>query len=508
MKYLFLVLCFTLFTFCVVPKNENKEEPRPNVIFILADDLGYGDLGCYNAASKIPTPHLDQLAQEGMRFTDAHTPSSVCSPTRYGFLTGQYSWRGPLKKGVLQSYDLPIIADSLVTIAEVFQQGGYETAHIGKWHLGFDWKVKEGYPTTWDINGIWRVDDRDERIDLSDGIQGGPLDAGFDYSYGFDCPNMPPYCFWENKKIIGEIPNILKPDSLYGNPGWFQKDWELGNVFPDLETKALAYLDEAGKKDRPFFLYFALTAPHVPLYPTGAAKGKSQAGLYGDFVVDVDNLVGKVNAKLQSLGIAENTILIFTSDNGSPARVEDPIRGRNYYEGSGEIIREFGHKANGELRGLKGDTWEGGHRVPMIVRWPGKIKSNTENNQTVCLTDWASFAYSLTGKEKPADQSIDSYDLMSTLENPEISIRKHIIHHSAGGKFAIRQGDWKLILQKGGSGYSAWYDPEGEKNEFEGQLYNLKDDFTEKNNLYGKIPQKVRDLTLLLNKIKGKNNRN
>lgn len=497
----------TIFTYCTSEKSANRkvdQEILPNIVFILADDLGYGDLTCYNSDSKIPTPHLDRLAEEGMRFIDAHTPSSVCSPTRYGLLTGRYCWRTPLQKNVLQSWDLPLIKDSVETLPEVLKKAGYHTAHIGKWHLGFRWQLKEGLPTEWRINELWRKGEIGENIDFSNGIQGGPMDAGFDYSFGFDAPNIPPYCFWENGKIVGDIPSIPRPDSMYGERGPMQAGWDLQDVFPALERQALRYLQDQSTGKQPFFLYFALTAPHVPLLPTKASEGKSQAGLYGDFVVDVDALVGKIRSQLVKSGLAENTIVIFASDNGSPGRVEDPVRGRNYCEGSGEIIRQYGHYVSGPWRGLKGDTWEGGHRVPLIVHWPGEIEAGTINPQTVCLTDWITFAYRLTDAEKPANQAIDSYDLMTTLKNPEQSIREHIVHHSANGYFAIRKDNWKLILTKGaGSGYSAWYDPEGEENEYEGQLYNLKDDPKEQNNLYGKYPDKVIELTGLLKQIKG-----
>ncbi|MEM6377456.1 MAG: arylsulfatase, partial [Bacteroidota bacterium] len=459
--------------------DEKSTNASLNFIFILADDLGYGDLRCYNAESKIPTPNLDQLALEGMRFTDAHTPSSVCTPTRFGFLTGQYAWRSPLKRGVLQSYDRELIPDSLETIAEVFQKAGYHTAHIGKWHLGYDWQVKEGYPTDWPINGIWRVEDRDDRLDFSNGIPGGPINAGFDYSFGFDAPNFPPFCFWENGKIIGELPQVIKPASMYGNEGWMQEGWQLQEVYPDLEDKALDYLEELAEMDKPFFLYLPLSAPHVPLLPTQEAEGKSQAGLYGDFVVDVDDQVGKIRAKLKDLGIDQNTILVFTSDNGSPARIADPYaNGENsYFAGSGFIMDTFNHYPNGDWNGLKGCTLEGGHRVPMLVHWPEKIEPGTTNNQLVCLTDWITFAYQLLDIPKPSDQAVDSYNLMATITDPNQGIRDQIVHHSGDGKFAIRQDDWKLILAKNpASSYLSWYKPELSENEFDGNLFNLADD--------------------------------
>ncbi len=491
-------------------KNQETDDlsefgKNPNVIFILADDLGYGDLSCYNSKSKIATPNLDQLANEGMRFTDAHTPSSVCTPTRYGLLTGQYAWRSPLKKGVLQSYELELIADSIETMADVFKKGGYHTAHIGKWHLGYDWKVKEGYPTSWSINEMWLTKEHGQRFDFSKGIPGGPKNAGFDYSYGFDAPNIPPYCFWENEQIIGEIPTTMKPDSLYGNAGLMQNEWDLREVFPSLETRMLSYLGELAQKEQPFFLYLPLTAPHVPLLPTDDARGKSQAGLYGDFVIDVDDLVGKLITRLKMLNMIENTIVVFTSDNGSSGRIEDPWHGngRTYFTGSGDIIKTFEHYPNGDFRGLKGDNWEGGHRVPMIVSWPQKIKAGVENQNLVSLTDWMSLVYQLTDVEKPADQAIDSYDLMSAIKDPTRKIRNHMVHHSAKGKFAIRKDNWKLILSKGaGAGYSEFYDPKGEENDFEGQLYNLASDPKERKNLYDQFPLKVKAMTILLDSIK------
>lgn len=492
-------LIFVLFT-VLLSCSDKVQLEKPNVIFILADDLGYGDLSSYNPNSKIPTPQLDALAKGGMKFTDAHAPASICTPTRYGILTGQYAWRSPLKKGVLQSFDLELINDSIQTIAQVFQKGGYHTAHIGKWHLGYQWKVKKGYPSKWDINEIWSKDAIGERIDLSNGIKGGPSSAGFDYSFGFDGPNFPPYCFWENEKIIEEIPNSLKPDNLYGNKGLMQKGWDLQSVFPSLEKKTLDYLDTLSENNKPFFLYLALPAPHVPLLPSEGSKGASKAGLYGDFVVDVDKFVGRVVKKLKSTQLDKNTIIIFTSDNGSPGRTEDPRygEGRTYFTGSGDIIEAFGHYPNGKFRGLKGDAWEGGHRVPMIVSWPEKISANTTNNQLICLTDWMSIAYEITEVNRPTNQAIDSKNILKTLFNPNEQVRQSIVHHSGSGNFAIRDGDWKLILAKTGDGYSEAHKPTKVNDAPYGQLYNLKSDPFEATNLYDLYPEKVNELKNLL----------
>ena len=290
--------------------NDSKNKQAPNIVIILADDLGYGDPTCYNPDSKIPTPNIDKLASEGLQFTDAHSASAVCTPTRYSILTGRYCWRTRLKKSVLWAWDEPLINKNRLTLPEMLKEKGYQTAAIGKWHLGWEWPTSD----TLDVkkqNG--------ENIDYKLAIKGGPLAHGFDYYFGDDVPNFPPYTFIENEKVV-EIPTIDKPNHLFGSKGKMTKNWKLEDVMPTITQKSVDYIDEASKQAEPFFLYFALTAPHTPIAPLTKFKGKSKAGPYGDFVYEVDWCVGQVMNALKENGVDENTLVIFTSDNGSPAR--------------------------------------------------------------------------------------------------------------------------------------------------------------------------------------------
>jgi arylsulfatase A-like enzyme len=308
----------------------SEKEKYPNIVYILADDLGYGDVSALNPESKISTPNLDRLAQEGITFTDAHSGSAVCTPTRYGILTGRYCWRTPLKSSVLWPWDGPLIEADRLTVGSFLKQHGYTTACIGKWHLGWDWSTFDGSgmneeipPGKWDSKVRGRIAGT---IDFSGEINNGPVTRGFDYYFGDDVPNFPPYCFIENNRTIG-LPSMEKPDSMYGNPGIMLEGWKLEEVMPALTRKAVEYIKAGAgeglfkkERDKPFFLYFPLTAPHTPIAPTADFIGTSDAGAYGDFVQEVDWTVGQVMKALEEMGLAENTLLIFTSDNGSPGR--------------------------------------------------------------------------------------------------------------------------------------------------------------------------------------------
>ena len=295
---------------------------------------------------------------------------------------------------------------------------------------------------------------------------------------------------------------------MYGNPGVMQKGWDLYKVLPTMTDKAVEFIENhvSNEPKRPFFLYFPLTAPHVPLVPDVPYQSKSDAGMYGDFVIQIDNIVGNILNTIDALKIRDNTITIFTSDNGSPGRTFNPIRVKHYGYGVGSIIKEYNHYPNGNLRGFKGDIWEGGHRVPFIISWPQKLKQGIVNHQLICLTDFISTCAAILNIKLSISAGEDSFNILPTLFNPDIKIRESIVHHSGGGMFAIRKGKWKLILGKGcGSCYSAFYDPEGEICEFEGQLYDLETDLSETNNLYGQYPEIVSELTHLLNEIKSGN---
>ena len=491
MKNAILLLAIFLLSSC------RKVPQLPNIVIILADDLGYGDPQVYNPDSKIPTPHIDALASRGMRFTDAHTPSSVCTPTRYGLLTGRYAWRTELKRSVLWTWDKPLIAPDRPTIPKLLRSKDYNTACIGKWHLGWRWpsKAGEGYSNDSLPIGQYGFEGRNDhwrQIDFSKPLSGGPLEAGFDYYFGDDVPNFAPYTYFENDRLLA-IPDAIKPDSMFGNPGPMLTGWSLEQVMPTITEKAVEYIHQQSKGNRPFFLYFSLTAPHTPIAPTFQFKGKSEAGLYGDFVHEVDWSVGQILQALQATGLLENTLLIFTSDNGSPQRDGENMNGPI---GS---VKKYGHDPSKPWRGMKGDIWEGGHRVPFIASWPAKIKSNIVSDQLICLTDIGATLNSILDLPIDTKSMEDSFDFSATLFGQDTTaIRTSIVHHSLDGTFAIRKGEWKLILGKDSGGFSKNLDTKGIPVDTEGQLYHLGNDPVEQNNLFTDHPEKVRELKALL----------
>ncbi len=475
-------------------------KPAPNIVIILADDLGYGDPQVYNSESKIPTPNIDNLAKQGMRFTDAHTPSSVCTPTRYGLLTGRFAWRTELKKSVLWMWDKPLIAPDRLTFPKMLKTKNYTTACIGKWHLGWRWPANagEGYMNdTIPIgdyglkgrNGLWKF------IDFTKPLGGGPLEAGFDYYFGDDVPNFAPYTFFENNTLV-KTPDLNKPNDMYGGLGPMAEGWKLEEVMPEITKRAVSYIEEQSQKDQPFFLYFALTAPHTPIAPTDDFKGKSEAGLYGDFVHEVDWSVGQIVEALKKSGKLENTLLIFTSDNGSPQR-DGTNKG-----GAIASVKKYGHDPSRPWRGMKADIWEGGHRVPFIASWPGKIEEGAISDQVICLTDVMSSVASILGIEKGSKSMEDSYDISPILFGTDQPVRENIVHHSIDGTFAIRQGPWKLILGKDSGGFSRNLKIDGIPVDADGQLYDLSNDPGELNNLYAQHPEIVMDLTGILDQYK------
>lgn len=466
---------------------------EPNIIFILADDMGYGDLACQNPASKIPTPNLDRLAAQGVRFTDAHAPSSVCSPSRYAILTGRYAWRTRLKGGVLWPWDPPLIEPGRATVAALLRDQGYRTACIGKWHLGWHWQTKDGRRPN--EGAEYGVLDRDQRyelgkhIDYEKPVTGGPIDCGFDYYFGDDVPNFPPYTWFENDRLL-EVPTEEKPEGMFGLPGAMASKWSLEAVMPALTQRAVQYIEAAD--EQPFFLYFPLTAPHTPIVPTDGFKGMSRAGEYGDFVCEVDWTVGEVMAALDRKGIAENTLLIFTSDNGP----------ENF---AYKRIREYDHYSMDGLRGLKRDAWEGGHRVPFIVRWPERIAPGRVCDEVICLSDFTATAGAIAGVPLPADGTEDSYDILPALLNePAAPIREATVHHSMRGKFAIRKGRWVLIDAPSGDDNAEpqWLKEERgyEPHDQPGELYDLQRDRIERFNCYAEYPEVVAELKALLEK--------
>ena len=499
-----LLLGLLLITGC-----EQKAVDFPNIVYILADDMGYGDVSCLNPESKIATPNLDRLAGEGITFTDAHSGSAVCTPTRYGILTGRYCWRTQLKSSVLWPWDAPLIEPDRLTVGDFLKQHGYTTACIGKWHLGWDWSTRDGSNVNDEIPlGKWDRDIRGpfgDRIDFSAEIKNGPITRGFDYYFGDDVPNFPPYCFIENNRTIGQ-PSMEKPDSMFGSPGPMLEGWDLSEVMPALTRKAVEYI-KAGSgeglfqrdKEKPFFLYFPLTAPHTPIAPIEEFQGTSQAGAYGDFVQEVDWTVGQVMKALEDEGLAENTLVIFTSDNGSPGR-----DGSNM-NGAVSSVRKYGHNPSHIFRGTKADIWEGGHRVPFFARWPGKIIPGSESGEIICHTDLLATCAAILEQPLPENAGEDSYSILPVLlgKSYDEPIREATVHHSSNGSFAIRQGQWKLILCGGSGGWSKPANAEAvEMGLPEIQLYDLSADPQEKNNLQKGNPALAEQLSGLLQKYK------
>jgi len=496
-----VVVCLTLA--CVLPlatvaRAVEADASRPNIIYILADDLGYGDLKCYNPQSKIPTPNLDRLASEGIRFTDAHAPDAVCTPTRYGILTGRYCFRSRMKSGVLRPWEPPLIEESRLTVPALLRQNGYATACIGKWHLGWTWPTKDGQPPQ-STNGIGNVD-------FAQPITDGPTTRGFDMYFGTDVPNYPPYCFIENDRTLGmpSVPASLSKGNI-NRPGPMLPGWNLTNIMPELTARAVRYVEDAPKASpaKLFFLYFPLTAPHYPVVPTAEFKGRSQAGDYGDYVAQVDGTVGKVLAALDRTGQAANTLVIFTSDNGPEVVETNP--------GAYQRIQLYGHRSMDGLRGVKRDAWEGGHRIPFIARWPGHIPANAVSDETICEVDLIATCAALLGKELPTDAGEDSYNILPALLGEEFDrpIRTATVLHSCHGKFAIRKGDWVLIDaptgdDNGRKGEPAWLKRERgyESNTFAGELYNLRNDLAQRHNVYGEKPEIVKQLKTLLERYK------
>lgn len=445
--------------------------PRPNIVCLLADDLGSGDLGCYNPESKIPTPNLDKLATQGVRFTDMHSPSAVCTPTRYGILTGRYCWRSSLKSGVLNGYSPNLIEPGRPTVASLLKGSGYSTAGFGKWHLGLGTEAKTDY---------------------SKPLHPGPVDHGFDTYYGIPASlDMPPY-LWIDNDHPAEPPSQETPGDkgLGGSQGRFYRggaispSFKIDDVLPTITRKAEEFLH--ARRTNPFFLYVPFTAPHTPWAPLKEYQEKSRAGLYGDFVTQVDDSVGRILAALEQSGQARNTLVFFTSDNGAywkPANIE-----------------ATGHRANAHWRGMKADIYDGGHRVPFLARWPGRISPGAVSTQLGCLTDLCATAAEVTGTPLPRDSAEDSFSLAPALlgTKPVTAVRDVVIHHSAQGLFAVRRGPWKLALGRGSGGFTQPAAITPKEGEPEGELYNIADDPEETKNLWQEKQDVVKSLTALL----------
>lgn len=459
--------------------DATEPAPRPNLLYIYTDDLGIGDVSCYNPRSAWRTPHLDRLAAEGMLFTDAHSASSLCTPSRYALLTGRYAWRGQLKRGVVQGYDGSVLEPGRPTVASFLRAHGYRTALFGKWHLGLEW-IRRG-------PGV-------EDVDFSQPFGAGPLAHGFERFFGISASlDMPPYVWLRDDRAeevpTGRVGDSPPPKLWRGGP--IGAGFRMEDVQPRLMEETRRFLAEhaAARDGQPFFLLLSLASPHTPVLPTKEFAGTTPTA-YGDFVRQVDADVGALLATLAELGLAENTLVIFTSDNGFAPAVSVPLHA------------SVGHDPSAGYRGFKSDLYEGGHRVPFLARWPGRVPAGVRNDALVGQLDLFATAAELVGAGLPAEAAEDSQSILTALHGAPVA-RETLVNHSAEGRFAIREGRWKLLLWPGSGGWSPptptpsrWYDvPAADLAVLPRyQLFDLATDPGEQRNLAGEHPEIVRRL--------------
>lgn len=475
-------------------------QSRPNVMVIYADDLGYGDIGDRSAETKIPTPHLDSLAAAGMRFTDAHSSSGICSPSRYALLTGTYHWRR--QYGIVNSFGPPFFNEGETTLPGLLREAGYATACIGKWHLGWDWKFNG--PPSGEVTTSWGKKQNvylPEDVNWARPVDGGPLARGFDYYFGDGTINFPPYAWVENDRLVTVPTEMMDSDSV-GYPvkegrwefraGPKVAGWNPYEVLPTLAERGVAYLD-AQTDRQPFFLYFALPSPHAPIIPNDAFDGRSAAGAYGDYVVQTDEVVGQLLSALERGGLADNTIVVFSSDNGPEAY-------------AWERAAEYGHFSMGNLRGLKRDVWEGGHRVPFIVRWPGRIEAGSVSDALVSQIDLLATLTEATGIQVPEGAGPDSQTFLPVLLGQATrGARTELVHNTFPTKWALRSGDWLYLDTASGGhrdmppffselmGYVNFRTP--------GLLFDMRSDPEQRINLYALYPKRVSEMKQQLQRL-------
>ena len=468
---------------------------KPNIVYILCDDLGYGDVSALNPQGKIRTPHMDRVAREGVVFTDAHSGSSVCTPTRYGVLTGRYAWRTKLKNGVLGGLSPRLIEQGRLTVADLLKAQGYHTAAIGKWHLGMDW-AKKGSGGVAELN----IESREQvqNVDYAKPITNGVNAVGFDYYYGISASlDMVPYTYIENDRVTvlptedRDYPMFFGREQGRNRKGPAAPGFEVENVLPDLTKKSVDYIRgraAAAKAGQPFFLYLPLASPHTPIVPTKEWQGKSGLGSYGDFVLQTDWSIGEVLRALDEQGLAANTLVIVTSDNGCSPQAGFP-----------ELLAK-GHNPNFVLRGHKADVYEGGHRVPFLVRWPGHAAAGTQSPQTICLTDFMRTAAEIVGASLPDNAAEDSVSFLpALLGRDRAPLREATVHHSINGSFSLRQGPWKLAFCPGSGGWSSPRPNLDDTSELPlVQLFDLSTDLVEQNNLAAAHPEIVARLTQVM----------
>ncbi len=494
--HLLKAIVILLVSASLISCSVNNNNP-PNIVIILADDMGYGDVQSFNPDSEVPTPYLNKLAEEGIMFIDAHTPSSICTPTRYGLLTGRYCWRSTLKRGVLKGYSPPLIEEDRATIASYLKGKGYKTGVVGKWHLGLGFQKKS-----------MGDDESENRFDLTKTLYSSPNKNGFDFSYVLPASlDFEPYVYVRNYEVVDTEFDSVSTSSFphFWREGIKSKSLEFDQVLDDLLVEAKGFIKREAESKEPFFLYFPLTAPHMPVIPTEKFRGVSGKGPYGDFISQVDWTAGEIFNLLEKLEIENNTLVIFASDNGSAMRRVNSTTDPDHV--SDERLKFYNinnHQANGPLRGIKGDTYEGGHRVPFIVRWPAKFSGGKRVNETICLTDIFATLVEVSGGEKPEGSAEDSYSFYPIISGEcSYEQRPPVIHHSGGkGMYAIRKDNWKLIL---GNGSGARTKPVGTPFQEPFQLYHMESDVSETKNLFEQEPEVAEKLKKEFFEIKGEN---
>jgi len=450
----------------------------PNILILYADDLGYGDLSCQNPASKIPTPNLDRLAAQSLRFTDGHSSSGICSPSRYAMLTGRHHWRD--FHGIVNAFGPSVFKPGRLTMPEMLKSKGFATACIGKWHLGWNW------------NAIRKSQGNGPGdFDWSKPIPDGPLAHGFDHYFGDEVINFPPYAWIEDDKMA-QIPDTMMDPKKWrpikeGNwecrPGPMVTGWDPYQVLPTLTRKGVEYIQSRQGKSEPFFLYFAFPSPHAPIIPNDEFDGKSKAGAYGDFVVETDDAVGKLLTALEQAGLTENTIVVFTADNGPEV----------YAYARDE---KFGHWSAQPFRGLKRDIYEGGHHVPFILRWPGVTKAGATTTALVSQIDLMATFASLVRYKLPDDAAEDSHDMLPYLQGESDHVRTTHVHNTFAKNYAIRHRNWLLVNAKDGYGTArnpGWEKRHGYPADDAGtlELFDLSQDIGQRKNVAGKHPDVI-----------------
>lgn len=438
--------CFGIASRLMAGAGGSGPARKPNIVYILADDMGFDSVSANNEKmGSLKTPHIDRLCSNGMNFTDAHSGSAVCSPTRYGLLTGRHCWRTALKKEVLWDYGRPLIEKGRLTVADLLRKQGYATGMVGKWHLGLNWYDSNGKLANGHLqisDAIWkkkggsaeRVKACEERIDWSKPITGGPLDHGFDYYFGVDLPNMPPYTWIENDRVTA-IPSEPKPKEMFGTDGPMAPGWKLEEILPALARRGAKWILEKSRQEKPFFLYVSLTAPHTPIAPSKPFQGKSEISRYADFTIETDWVVGQIMEALEKAGIADNTLVIFTGDNGTASSAR--------FAG----LEKKGVDLRYHFKGWKGQIHEGGHRVPFVARWPGRVKPGSTCSEVICLTDFMATVADLLDVPLSKNVAEDSTSILGLLTGTAESLpdRPMVVHHDYKGNFAIRKGKWKLV---------------------------------------------------------------